>query len=386
MRSRASTRFSAEIVASVTASGAVARRVLITADAVGGVWSFVYELCRALPDVQFIVANMGPLPSPIQQRTLCALKNVELVCREFRLEWMEAPWDDVTGAGYWLCELARARKVHLVHLNGYAHAQLEFAAPVLVTAHSCVRTWWRAVHATEAPGEWDEYKRRVRQGLAAAHLVVAPTRAFLAQLETVYGPLSRARVIYNGLASEAVSTAQSKEPLVLAAGRAWDEAKNINVLSGPAAQLPWPIYIAGPAVSPDGLRSAPASLTSLGSLARHEMFAWLERASIFVSPALYEPFGYGALEAALHACALVLSDISTFREVWGDAAIYVSPRDPAAIQRALAELIDAPARLVLMARSARARARRYSSMRMAREYLEAYRELDNAGHQHVVSA
>jgi glycosyltransferase involved in cell wall biosynthesis len=116
------------------------------------------------------------------------------------------------------------------------------------------------------------------------------------------------------------------------------------------------------------------------------MFAWLERASIFVSPALYEPFGYGALEAALHTCALVLSDISTFREVWGDAAIYVSPRDPAAIQRALAELIDAPARLVLMARSARARARRYSSMRMAREYLEAYRELDNAGHQHVVSA
>jgi glycosyltransferase involved in cell wall biosynthesis len=276
--------------------------------------------------------------------------------------------------------------VHLVHLNGYAHAELEFGVPVLVTAHSCVQTWWRAVHGVPAPSSWNEYKHRVSRGLASAQGVVAPTRAFLNQLETVYGTLPHARVIHNGLDAGTHVGLQSREAMVLAAGRAWDEAKNISVLSNPAAHLPWPIYLAGPAVSPDGVRAVPSALIPLGSLTREEMFAWLKRASIFVSPALYEPFGYGVLEAALHGCALVLSDISTFREVWGDAAVYVSPRDPAAIHAGLAELMDAPARLVLMARSARARAERYSSMSMAQAYLAAYRELATSRSPRVVSA
>lgn len=361
-------------------------RVLITADAVGGIWSYVYELCRALSDVQFTVANLGPSPSASQQNTMLALTNVELVCRDYRLEWMEAPWDDVARAGEWLCELAQARRVDLVHLNGYAHAELEFGAPVLVTAHSCVQTWWRAVHGVEAPASWNEYKRRVSRGLASAQLVVAPTRAFLNQLEAVYGTLPRARVTYNGLDGCAHDGTHDKEPIVLAAGRAWDKAKNIRALSSPAAHSPWPLYLAGPAVSPDGVRAVPSALIPLGSLTREEMFAWLKRASIFVSPALYEPFGYGVLEAALHGCALVLSDISTFREVWGDAAIYVSPHDPAAIHAGLAELMDAPARLVLMARSARARAERYSSTSMAQAYFAAYRELAVTLSPRVVSA
>jgi len=362
-----------------------ALHVLITADAVGGVWSYVYELCRALPDVRFTIANMGPLPSATQQKAACDLKNVELVCREYRLEWMEAPWDDVDRAGAWLCDLARECAADVVHLNGYSHAVLDFAAPVVVTAHSCVQTWWRAVHGTQAPPGWNEYKRRVHEGLRVARLVIVPTRAFLLQLEDVYGALPHARVVYNGHAA-AANEALGKEPLVLAVGRLWDEAKNIQVLAGAAAQLPWPIMVAGSALAPDGTQAAPNSLRSLGVLDREELFAWLRRTSVFVSPALYEPFGYGALEAALQGCALVLSDIETFHEVWGDAALYVPPKDSAAIQRVLAELIAAPARLTTMSRSARERAERYSSTRMAHAYLAAYRELTNAQSPHLVNA
>jgi glycosyltransferase involved in cell wall biosynthesis len=60
------------------------------------------------------------------------------------------------------------------------------------------------------------------------------------------------------------------------------------------------------------------------------------RASIFVSPARYEPFGLAPLEAALAGCALVLSRLESLQEVWGGSATYVPPDDPSALASALA--------------------------------------------------
>ena len=38
---------------------------------------------------------------------------------------------------------------HAPWLNAYVHAALPFGRPVLVVAHSCVTSWWRAVHETD---------------------------------------------------------------------------------------------------------------------------------------------------------------------------------------------------------------------------------------------
>jgi glycogen synthase len=57
---------------------------------------------------------------------------------------------------------------------------------------------------------------------------------------------------------------------------------------------------------------------------------WYARASIYALPARYEPFGLSALEAALSGCALILGDIPSLREVWLEAAPYVSPDDESA--------------------------------------------------------
>ena len=51
----------------------------------------------------------------------------------------------------------------------------------------------------------------------------------------------------------------------------------------------------------------------------------MARTAVFVSPALYEPFGLAVLEAAQAGCALVLSDIPTFRELWDGVALFVAP-------------------------------------------------------------
>jgi glycosyltransferase involved in cell wall biosynthesis len=41
----------------------------------------------------------------------------------------------------------------------------------------------------------------------------------------------------------------------------------------------------------------------------------------------YEPFGLAPLEAALSRCALIANDIPSFRELWGDSALYFRTND-----------------------------------------------------------
>src|SRR3546814_16818778 len=69
----------------------------------------------------------------------------------------------------------------------------------------------------------------------------------------------------------------------------------------------------------------------LGVLGEASMAAWRERAGIFVSPSLYEPFGLAVLEAAMSGCALLLSDIPTFRELWDGAAVFTPAGDSDAL-------------------------------------------------------
>ena len=89
----------------------------------------------------------------------------------------------------------------------------------------------------------------------------------------------------------------------------------------------------------------------------------------------YEPFGLAALEAGSAGCALVLGNIPSLHEVWGDAAAYVDPDDDDALAHELRRLIeDAPARSGL-ARRARVRAQRYTPEAMANGYLDVYERL-----------
>ena len=162
---------------------------------------------------------------------------------------------------------------------------------------------------------------------------------------------------------------------MLAAGRLWDEAKNVGALAAVAPRLPWPVYVAGDQTHPDGGQAALASVRCLGSLAPGALLGWFARAALYCLPARYEPFGLSALEAGLARCALVLGDIPSLREVWGDAAAFVPPDDLAALERALAELIAQPERRAALAAAAHERARAFTAERMADGYLTAYQDV-----------
>lgn len=348
-------------------------KVLMTADTVGGVWTYALELIKALRvyDVRVMLATMGAPLTREQWDEVRGIDNLWLAESRFKLEWMENPWRDVAKAGHWLLELESEWHPAVIHLNGYVHAALSFCAPVMVVGHSCVLSWWKAVKGEVAPAEWDRYRREVTQGLRSARHVVAPTMAMLNALHEHYGPFAASDVIYNGRSTDAFQPGV-KKPLILAAGRLWDEAKNIKSLESVANNISWPVHIAGDNTHPDGGSASYSGIKILGKLSQHEIASWLAKTSIYVLPSRYEPFGLSILEAGLSGCALVLGDIPSLREVWDDAAMFVPPDDEDALREAISALIQDDKKRQMFSSRARTKALEYTPKRMAEKYVATY--------------
>lgn len=345
-------------------------RILMTADAVGGVWTYALDLARSLLrfETRVTLAVMGPAPSVSQ---LDDARGLELHCRDYKLEWMERPWREVDGAGSWLLSLERALAPDIVHLNGYALASARFRAPKIVVAHSCVLSWWQAVHGEPAPADWNEYRARVAAGVEAADLVIAPSHAMLGSVEKYYSPRASC-VIANGRDPSAFRSAP-KEPFIFTAGRLWDQAKNLQTLDRAAKALDWPVFAAGQG-------GDAANIKPLGALSSEAMRDWLARASIYALPARYEPFGLSILEAALSGCALVLGDIPSLRENWDGAAVFVPPNDARALNSALRTLIERDDLRRGLQACATRRASRFTLDRTVRAYLDRYAALRCRSH------
>jgi len=360
------------------------RRLLMTADTVGGVWTYALELSRALVtrDIEVHIATMGAPLTRQQWSDSAAIANLHIHESIFRLEWMKHPWADVERAAAWLLTLENEIAPDVIHLNGYAHGDLPWRAPHLVVGHSCVLSWWHSVKRREAPSEWDRYRDSTRRGLRAADCVVAPSRWMLGELQRYYGPLPCSAVVPNGR-DPRYNRAAPKEPLILAAGRIWDEAKNFELFSrirdrapaGSPRQLSWKICVAGDTQHPDGVARGLSNVEMLGSLSHSEIAAWMSRAAIYCLPARYEPFGLSILEAALSGCALVLGDIPSLRENWDGAAAFVSPDDPDALAQQLRELASNGSLQSSLAAAARRRALVFTPRRMMDGYLGIYSEI-----------
>ena len=349
-----------------------APRVLMTADSVGGVLSYAEDLCRglSLAGADVLLAVMGGRLTPEQRAPFEALANVRVEDSDYALEWMEEPWPDVAKAGTWLLELAEGFDPDVVHLNGYAHATLAWRCPTLVVGHSCVSSWFEAVHGGPLPFRFARYERAVRAGLRAADAIVAPSRFMADALERHYGPIPEPRVVPNGIWIEDY-TPKAKEPFVLAAGRLWDEAKNVALLADLAPRLPWRVVLAGE--TDEG--ALPDGVEALGKLGRSALREVMSRASIFAHVARYEPFGLAPLEAAASGAALVLSDIPTFRALWSSASVQVSPHDAAALACEINALIRATDRRAALGARAIDRARRFHARTQTEHYLALYEEL-----------
>ncbi len=352
-------------------------KILMTTDTVGGVWVYSLELCKALAQhgVQVHLVAMGGWPSPAQQVEAEKIPNVTFYKSDYKLEWMQDPWKDVEQSRKWINCIYTTVQPDIVHFNNYAHVEEDWTAPVVTVFHSCVQTWWQAVKGKAAPQEWDQYTRTVKESLQASDIVVGPTQAILNKAQQAHGFTSEIKVIYNGRTINATE-ATPKEEFILCMGRMWDEAKNFPLLSSIAEKLPWPVYVAGDAMNPDtGKKCTLKNVNFLGKLSPDEVQDWMQRASIFVSPTRYEPFGLAILEAAGNGCALVLSNLETLKELWHDVALFFDPEDEAEAEKTVLRLLESPKFLQELSEKARERAKTFSAEKMGTAYHRLYHEI-----------
>lgn len=357
-------------------SAAPAPRVLMTADAVGGVWTYALDLCRGLAraGVAVTLVVFGPPPSRDQMAEAERIPRLTLIETGLPLDWMATEPAEILEAGAVLRGLARAGQADLIHLNSPALAAIGgFPAPVIGACHSCLATWWAAVREGPMPPEFRWRTQSLWQGMLACNALMAPTAAFARATARTY-EVPAPFVVHNGRAPAKIAP-QPCEAMVFTSGRLWDDGKNIAVLDEAAAMLSAPLHAAGPLTGPNGEQRRLHHAQALGRLSADEVAAWLSRAPIFASSALYEPFGLGVLEAAQAGCALVLSDIATFRELWDGAAVFVDPHDARGFAEAMERLMADPAEAAALAAQARGRAQRYSLEAMTAGVLQVYRLL-----------
>jgi glycosyltransferase involved in cell wall biosynthesis len=346
------------------------KKILMTVDAVGGIWTYAVQLGAALQkyNIEVFFACMGPPPDNLQKKQLLRYDNIKLYENNYRLEWMDNPWEDLKNASEWLLHLNQTTSPDVIHLNGFYHAVLPWNAPVVVVAHSCVFSWFDHVKSTLPPPVWNQYKKYVQDGLNTAQCIVTPSYAMKHDINKHYNHSTPVVVIYNGIHVHSHKI-KLKEPFILTAGRLWDKAKNFRILCKCAPDLSWPLYAAG---SIDETTEIPVNCHLLGALSTEELTEWMHRASIFIAPSLYEPFGYTALEAALCGCTLILSDIESQREIWQDAALFVSPDDSEALIKITNQCISTPSCCKNMSEKAMKRAEKFTIDQMVPNYIDIY--------------
>src|SRR5690348_630141 len=207
-------------------------RILMTADTVGGVWTYATGLASALAawgaDMYFV--SMGPRPRADQREMLS--QSVTLIESDLALEWQDPEGHDLARAREFLETIEQQIAPAVVHLNSYRDAIFDWNAPIVVVAHSCVQSWAMACQDTTflAEPRWQHYTRLVAAGLDGADAWVSPTSAFGDVVRDLYQPRPPRSVIWNGVAPAGRRPA-SETHLILAAGRMWDAAKNLALLA-----------------------------------------------------------------------------------------------------------------------------------------------------------
>jgi glycosyltransferase involved in cell wall biosynthesis len=111
----------------------------------------------------------------------------------------------------------------------------------------------------------------------------------------------------------------------------------------------------------------------LGAVPTADLPPLYNASQMLVLPSYYEGFGLPPLEAMSCGVPVIVSDISAFPEVVGDAAIRVAPEDVDGFTVAMWRLLSDAALRADMIDKGRKRARGFSWERAARETLEVYK-------------
>ena len=364
--------------------------VLVTADSLSGSWTYTRELVTGLVTrgVRVTLVSFGEIPLPEQTSWMDHLHGLDYRPTAFHLEWMQDAEEDMPESSAFLTALVRESRPDVLHLNQFCYGNLPVDVPRVVMAQGDLYTWNHAVHsrAPRAERSLNWYRDTLVSGLAGADAVIAPSAWMLDRVSAFYGRPHRGEVIYPGRNPIFFNPYVNKDDCVLAVGRLVDASKQVFLLT----QQPYsvPVCIVGaehtvpmpriPIRADVKVATEQTSVAIRGPQTEAQLRALYSRASIYAATARYEPLGMAALEAAFSRCAIVANDIPSFREIWGDAALYFRTNDAASLAENIRMLNADRAMRRAYAELAYSRAReRFTTKRMIDECLHLYRSLSS---------
>ncbi|HEV2397510.1 MAG TPA: glycosyltransferase family 4 protein [Candidatus Sulfotelmatobacter sp.] len=365
--------------------------VLVTADSLTSSWTYARELVTGLVTrgVRVTLVSFGEIPLPDQTTWMDHLHGLDYRPTAFRLEWMQEAEDDLPESSEFLMSLVRELRPDVLHLNQFCYGNLPVDTPRVVMAQGDLITWSQAVHdrPPQTPRSLAWYRRMVLNGLSAADAVVTPSAWMLERISECYMVPHRAEVIYPGRNPIFFNPYVSKDDCVLAVGRLVDAGKQVFLLT--QQPHPLPVCIVGaeqtvpmprvPIRADVKVATEETSVAIRGPQTDAQLRALYSRSAIYAATSRYEPLGMGALEAAFSRCAIVANDIPSYREIWGDAALYFRRNDAASLAENIRLLNEDRAMRRAYAELSYTRAReRFTTKRMIDQFLQLYRSLSAA--------
>jgi glycogen(starch) synthase len=352
----------------------------MTTDTVGGVWTFTRELSSGLLDkgCELILVSFGREPNDEQHRWATRMQDLfrgrfRFISSEAPLEWMQDNHRAFSEASQLLLNITEAFEIDLLHTNQFCFGALDVCIPKVLTAHSDVLSWAEACRKESLPqSDWfRRYRQLVQNGLDGAGTIIAPTRAMLDSLSRHFVLRDKCTCVIANGRSQPRHKGGVRLLRAVTAGRLWDEAKGIRMLEEVIS--PMPILIAGEQSLESDALPIRSPLHLLGPLAEEDLVFLFAESAIYICSSKYEPFGLAPLEGALCGCAVLLNDLPSLREIWGDSALYF--RDAASLSALLSDLYTDPSLLEDVQIKCYARAQRYSRERMTSAYFQLYRRL-----------
>lgn len=260
-----------------------------------------------------------------------------------------------------LPRLLRQLQADVLH-SPVAAVPLRAPCATIATVHDLP---WLCPESGERTPAWPRFAART--ALRSATAVLAPSQFTLAAARRLlHGTAVRLLYVPHGVAlPDAAPPAETRNGPLLVLGDDRPRKNRARVLQAHAQAL-----AACPTLPPLQFVGPPDRYVDEFDKAR-----LLQHCRALVQCSLFEGFGMPLLEGLGHGAPVLAADIAPFREIAGDAALFVDPRDVAAIAAGLLRIHGDAALRQHGADTGRRRAQALQPQHTAEQWLLLHREL-----------
>lgn len=274
------------------------------------------------------------------------------VPRNIDIKWVSARLSPSAGTSGNASRSAFANWLAVRHRDALVVGLSQLEAPIaggrgVVMVHDMIPWLFRETH----PRQYLFYRHYLGRALRRALAVVTPSQVTKDDVCRVFGlDDTRVHAIHHGSPVPVAPRSaidRSRDRYILWMGRP-DPTKNVAALLSAfriiERRLDVRLIIAGDGSQIDLSIPGPGcgllnNVIVLGPVTHEEKIRLLDRASVLVSPSLYEGFGFAPLEAMARGCPVVAARAGALPEVCADAAVYVDPHRPQDIADAVIRVL-----------------------------------------------